>query len=85
MPDHYYVQKIVNPFSCPYTACLTSSLFPQPSYISHQLSLTCPRGSVAHVTLPIVFYTKSILYQLADISGVDDEACQDIADGCNHR
>ena len=23
---HYYVQKIVNPLSCPHTACLTSSI-----------------------------------------------------------
>ena len=51
------MQKIVNPFSCPHTACLTSSLslsylFPQPSYISPQpsyisphMSLTCPCGN----------------------------------------
>ena len=38
MSLHYYMQKIVNPFSYLNTACLTSSLSPLPSAISHQPS-----------------------------------------------
>ena len=38
-----------------------------------------------YTTLLLVVYKAQIPYQLADISVVDDEACQDIADGCSHQ
>ena len=38
-----------------------------------------------YATLLLVVYKAQIPYQLADISVVDDEACQETTAGCNHR
>ena len=62
------------------------------SNVTH-LSLVAWRGRVSsgvtslypYTTLLLVVYKAQIPYQLADISVVDDEAFQDIADGCSHQ